>query len=241
MSCGEGGILGPVVGVMGVLMAVEAIKIITAEKTPPPASQLEGSYRSNIPTSDAATPTLLIYSAYSSPPFRTMRLRGKRPNCPSCSASATITRQSFTSGSLNYASFCGIASPVKILSDEERISAQEYREIVKDTSKMHTLIDVREKTQYDLCHIEKSLNMPFSDIEASDGQDPGEGHSAFQHLISGNRGPIYFVCRFGNDSQVAVRRLKNTPGLEGKLGPVRDIKGGLAAWRRDVDPWFPEY
>src|SRR5690554_7024451 len=30
VSCGDGGILGPVVGVMGVLQALEAIKLLTA-------------------------------------------------------------------------------------------------------------------------------------------------------------------------------------------------------------------
>ena len=235
MSCGDGGILGPVVGVMGVLMAIEAIKIMTAGKTPPPALQAGGTHNLNPPTS----PTLLLYSAYSFPPFRTIRLRGRRPNCPSCSASATINRQSFTSGSLDYASFCGLTSPVNILSDGERISAPEYWQIIQNPSNVHTLIDVREKTQYDLCNLRNSLNIPFSDIEASDPeQTPENNHSIFQRLIPDNHNPIYFVCRFGNDSQIAVRKLQKIPGFEGR---VQDIKGGLAAWRREVDSGFPEY
>lgn len=245
MSCGDGGILGPVVGVMGVLMAVEAIKIITAGMTPP-NSQVGGPYKPNTPSSAAITPTLLLYSAYSSPPFRTMRLRGKRPNCLSCSSLATIDRQSLASGSLDYAAFCGTTSPVSVLPNEERISAQEYREIVKDASKVHTLIDVREKTQYDLCHLENSFNLPFSHITGSSlGGNSRDIHSTFEHLMAENQDlalhPIYFVCRFGNDSQLAVQRLKDTPSLKGRLGTMRDIKGGLMAWKRDVDHGFPEY
>lgn len=71
--------------------------------------------------------------------------------------------------------------------------------------------------------------------------------------------PIYIVCKQGNDSQVAVRRLKTylalrqsgggemgDPNGEVKVdvpweGGIWDIKGGLVKWARDVDTSFPEY
>lgn len=226
-SCGEGGILGPVVGAMGVLMAVETIKIIAVDP---------GTHNPII-----TTPTLLLYSAYSHPPFRSIRLRGKRLDCPSCSASSTITRESLKSGSLDYEFFCGLVSSSDILSSEERLSAKEYKETIKDTGTVHTLIDVREKPQYDICHLGNSINIPFSEIISSysGGGLPRE-NSAVQQLIEDMRipRPIYFICRHGNDSQLAVRKLKNTPGYE---GGVRDIKGGLTAWSKEVDLGFPEY
>lgn len=255
ISCGEGGILGPVVGVMGVLMATEAIKIIAAGHSldsrlnSDVADDLNGT--ASITNSSSATismnpvPSLLVYSAYSFPPFRSMRLRGKRPNCPSCSASRSITRQSLTSGSLDYVSFCGIAPPPNLLPIDERMSAKEFKERVKDGGMAHTLIDVREKTQYDICHLEDSLNVPFSDLSAFDGDEMVDANFTLQQLIDGDRkrrdGPIYFVCRFGNDSQLAVRKLKNSPTFASTGIIVLDIIGGLAAWRQDVDPGFPEY
>lgn len=224
-SCGEGGILGPVVGAMGVLMAVETIKIIAVNPGNPIVT----------------TPTLLLYSAYSHPPFRSIRLRGKRPDCPSCSASSTITRESFKSGSLDYEFFCGIVVSTDILSSEERLSAKEYKEKIKDTGTIHTLIDVREKPQYDICHLENSINIPLSEISSSysEGGLPRE-NSVIRQLMENIRipRPIYFICRHGNDSQLAVCKLKTTPGYE---GVVRDIKGGLTAWSKEVDLGFPEY
>lgn len=240
-SCGEGGILGPVVGVMGVLMAVESIKIIAAERVLPAISEAQGDLLPGPPNPLITTPTLLLYSAYSHPPFRSIRLRGKRPDCPSCSASSTITRQSLNSGSLDYEFFCGLVSSSDILSSEERLSAKEYKETIKDTGTVHTLIDVREKPQYDICHLENSINIPFSEIISSySGDGLPRANSAVRQLMEDMKTPrpVYFICRHGNDSQLAVRKLKTTPGYE---GVVRDIKGGLTAWSKEVDLGFPDY
>lgn len=51
------------------------------------------------------------------------------------------------------------------------------------------------------------------------------------------REPVYVVCRYGNDSQAAVRLLKDKFGLEN----IHDIAGGLHRWSIDVDPDFPIY
>jgi rhodanese-related sulfurtransferase len=39
--------------------------------------------------------------------------------------------------------------------------------------------------------------------------------------------PTFVVCRFGNDSQIAVGMMKS---LKEQFSDVRDIKGGLDAW-----------
>jgi len=39
--------------------------------------------------------------------------------------------------------------------------------------------------------------------------------------------PVFVICRFGNDSQLAVEIMKK---LDDKFVDVRDIKGGLDAW-----------
>ena len=240
-SCGEGGILGPVVGVMGVLMAVEVIKIITVERVSPATSEAQSDLLTGTSKPTSTTPTLLLYSAYSHPPFRSIRLRGKRLDCPSCSASSILTRESFKSGSLDYEFFCGLVSSSDILSSEERLSAKEYKETIKDTGTVHTLIDVREKPQYDICHLKNSINIPFSEIFSSYSGDglPRE-NSVVRQLLEDMTiaRPVYFICRNGNDSQLAVHKLKTTAGY---AGVVRDIEGGLAAWSKEVDLAFPEY
>jgi rhodanese-related sulfurtransferase len=48
------------------------------------------------------------------------------------------------------------------------------------------------------------------------------------HLANIPRGkPTFVVCRFGNDSQIAVGLMKK---LKEQFPDVRDIKGGLDAW-----------
>lgn len=49
--------------------------------------------------------------------------------------------------------------------------------------------------------------------------------------------PVVVVCRRGNDSQLAVQLLHE---MDSNLN-IRDIRGGLHAWARDVDSLFPVY
>lgn len=243
VSCGDGGILGPVVGVMGVLQALEAIKVIT-QKTPIEAS--------------ADPPSLLIFSAYSNPMFRSIRLRSRKAKCASCSAHATVTKQALESGSLDYVQFCGSVLPnMDPLSPEERISAQNYARLrtgvnphTGTVSKRdsHILVDVREKVQFELCNIDGSMNVPFSIVSATrspTGSDWSGGamyeESSWVTQLKQTERPIFVICRLGNDSQVTVKKMKKL-GLD--LGGKRfigDIKGGLQAWRKDVDNDFPDY
>ena len=62
--------------------------------------------------------------------------------------------------------------------------------------------------------------------------------------------PLYVVCRRGNDSQVAVKLLKEyfgeqsyspSAGEKASSVEVKDIAGGLSLWTDEVDPLFPKY
>ena len=237
LSCGEGGILGPVVGVMGVLMAMEAIKIILAGLDIP--EEVEGN--GNEPTSTKDSHTLLLYSAYGNPPFRSVRLRGKRARCDACSADPAITKDSLKSGSLNYAVFCGITSPVNILNKEERIDANDYAQKLASAVEQHVLVDVRDKVQFDMCSVDGSLNIPFAELDSCTADNvAGSGHPELQALHASDA-PIYTVCRFGNDSQLAVQKLKALGYDNNGKRYIGDIKGGFRVWKEDVDPTWPEY
>ncbi|KAI9734805.1 MAG: Urmylation protein, partial [Candelina submexicana] len=211
LSCGDGGILGPVVGIIGVLQALEAIKLITAD-----------------PVKDdtqAEKPSLLLFSAFSNPQFRAIRLRPRRAKCAACSAQATVTRDSMDSGSLDYVQFCGISSPVNVLSNEERVSAQAYKERHGGVNQDHLLLDVREEVQFKLVSLDGSMNIPFSHIQSGIPRDPDRWTTFLQsqeHHAQSLGGlpsplppdaPIFVVCRYGNDSQLAVRKLKDA-GLD---------------------------
>ncbi|CBX97728.1 hypothetical protein LEMA_P091370.1 [Plenodomus lingam JN3] len=254
LSCGEGGILGPVVGVMGVLQALEAIKVLT-QKKPAAGSDISPDI-----------PSLLIFSAYSTPMFRSIRLRSRKPKCAACSPHATITPQALDSGSLDYVQFCGSMNPVDALTPQERISAENYAKLRNGVNPFtgtvsskdnHILVDVREKVQFELCNIDGSVNVPFSKVAATpltadlvsspslSTPSPGSGmdvdESEWVAQLRRTEKPIFVVCRLGNDSQVTVRKMKDL-GLDfGGRRFIGDIRGGLQAWRKSVDAEFPEY
>ncbi|KAJ5915018.1 hypothetical protein N7504_003901 [Penicillium tannophilum] len=250
VSCADGGIMGPVVGTMGVLQALEAIKVITA---------LDVDTLNQTPRQDP--PALHIFSAYSNPLFRTIRLRSRRINCAVCSASATVSLDTIKSGSTDYTFFCGSASLPSMLGPEERLSPQEYRErhpqvvhggLEQAPSRPHTIIDVRDQAQFGICNLANSVNIPISKILASmptpttqrlqgDSSESQPPSWLPPDLASDSNDPIYVVCRLGNDSQIAVKKMKDL-GLD-RNGQrfIGDIRGGFRAWREQIDPHWPEY
>lgn len=231
LSCGEGGIIGPVVGVMGVLQALEAIKLLTA-KPAPPASELEILMEAS---PAPPQPTLLMFSTYSSQSFRSVRMRTRHAACESCSAAATITPSSLNEGSLDYAAFCGISHPVSLLRPEARISAMQFARLPRDGS--NVLVDVRDATQYAMCALRGSLNVPWT----------GDAHSWVEKaaqsgaLPRGNGSDLYVVCRYGNDSQLAVQAIADLANNGGPAIMAKDIEGGFRAWKQQVDAEWPEY
>jgi len=241
VSCGDGGVLGPVVGVMGVLQALEAIKLIVAGKLKAPAPPESEPVQSD--TAPAAT--MLLFSANSSPPFRSVRLRSRRPKCFACSSEAGLSLESLTSGSLDYVLFCGVTSPINLLSPEERIEARQYYDLIRDSKKKeHLLLDVREKVQFDICALPGSINVPFSTLQGNrpitsagiEGEKPAWIPEGLP-----DDAPIYVVCRLGNDSQVVTRKLLESGLGRGGERYIGDIRGGLKAWREQVDGSWPEY
>ncbi|THX52660.1 hypothetical protein D6D06_06590 [Aureobasidium pullulans] len=218
VSCGEGGILGPVVGVMGILQALEAIKLITAS-----------------PDTAAPPPSLLLFSAYSIPQFRNVKLRSRRVDCASCSANHTVTPASLTSGSMDYIAFCGVTNPVDVLPSSSRISASDLLSTLSSTSPHDDyapiILDVRDPTQFELCNLPSSINLPWQGLSSRLRDDP-------QVMEDLKDRDVLVVCKLGNDSQLAVQMLEAAnPGIRS----LKDVKGGFRAWRNEVDPEWPDY
>lgn len=214
---------------MGVLQALECIKLIVRGV-------------GNVPVlgrgeqeAEAPKPSLLIFSSTSISPFRSVRLRTRRPDCYACSMKAELSIENLESGSLDYVAFCGEVNPINLLDLEERVSAREYA-ACRAKADPHLLIDVREKIQFDICHLAGSVNIPFSKLQADEGFDIVEKD------LKECEGPVFIICRLGNDSQISTRKLKEKFMLHnGVTREFKDIEGGLRAWKRDVDKNWPEY
>ncbi|KAK2611622.1 hypothetical protein N8I77_004953 [Diaporthe amygdali] len=242
VSCGEGGVLGPVVGAMGVLQALEAIKIVAAGMHLPATTP-----RAAVP------PTLLLFSgaAVGAPSFRSVRMRARRKECFACGegSAARLTLGTLRSGSLDYVAFCGgMSGPVRVLGDGERVSAQAYQEVLQGQVKARpVLLDVRERELFDIGCIDGALSIPYSKIQGAGRAKRPEGvEGAAEEVLPDwvppdlpGDAPIYVVCRVGNDSQLVAKQLKDLGlGRDGKRF-IGDIKGGMKAWKQEVDSTLP--
>ncbi|RCH92710.1 Molybdenum cofactor synthesis protein 3 [Rhizopus azygosporus] len=144
-KCVDNGVVGVVPGVIGILQALEAIKVAI------------GSTALN-------DPSFLIFSAMSNPMFRTMRLRQKKKDCAICGESPTITEL------IDYVQFCQGEANDDVVSEhllkrEERIDVDEYDDILKN-KRPHVLLDVRPKVQYDICHLPNSIHIPIDELDS---------------------------------------------------------------------------
>lgn len=211
-NCGDGGVLGAITGVIGALQALETIKIILGN-----TGVLSGR--------------LLLFDGQQST-FRNLKLRSKKADCVACSDNASLTKL------IDYEQFCSMKatdkdSHLKLLAPHERISVQEYKELV-DNNVRHLLIDVRGANQFEICQLPTSINIPIDDILKN-----RRTLELAQMAASGNM-PVFVVCRRGNDSQLAVRHLEPLFQKQG-LEPPKDISGGLHAWTHHIDSDFPIY
>lgn len=293
LSCGEGGIVGPVVGVMGVLMALEAIKLITCP-TLRKADGLEGQDKQvngglEVGEGGKVEKTdLLLFTAYSSPMFRNLKVRGKRKECVACGEEGRgpeRLRKKFedaanglsVSADDEYITFCGLRKQDTV-SDEEKVDVRRFAEILFSRTSTpspsypsstlpviastpqnshYLLIDVREAVEYNICRLpdpyNSTINIPITTFERDltlNTSAPSNTQNYPHWLPTDPHMPIYVVCKQGNDSKRAVRKLKEylqqRGGTEGggcrlRTGGIFDVKGGLREWKKLVDGGFPWY
>ena len=211
-NCGDGGVIGAITGIIGALQALEAIKIIIG---------LPG----------VLTGKLLLFDG-SQTTFRNVRLRLKSPKCLVCSDEPKITEL------IDYEQFCQMKatdkdSHLSLLEAHERITVQEYEEILKNDND-HLMIDVRGVNEFEICQLGKSINIPIKEVLA------GKRNEEIVSAAKNQKKPVYLLCRRGNDSQLAVAYLRKI-FKENNLPEPKDVVGGLHAWTKNVDPEFPIY
>lgn len=223
-NCADGGVLGPVPGVLGCVQALEVLKI---------AAGLGASYSGS----------MLLFDGLGGH-FRRIRLRRRRPDCAVCGKQPTVTCLQ------DYEAFCGSSATdkcraLKLLGPEERVSVADYKRVL-DSGAPHVLLDVRPPVEVDICRLQHSLHIPLSQLERRDADSlellGAALRKAKQDSQEGAALPVYVICKLGNDSQKAVKVLQSLTTLPELDSPsVRDIVGGLMAWAARIDGTFPQY
>ncbi len=101
------------------------------------------------------------------------------------------------------------------------VSVQELKEWI-DSGKMFTLVDVREPDERNIASIGGRL-IPLNSIP--------------QHLQELDpETDLVVYCRSGGRSGMAVEFMRRN-GLE----RARNLRGGILAWSREIDPTIPQY
>lgn len=160
---------------------------------------------------------------------RTIKMRPKRPECPLC-GTKSITQL------VDYVQFCGAGAHDKdtslnLLDDVVRLSPSE----VQLRAAEDVIIDVRPPTEFDICRLPLPvLNYPLKKL-TRDTTD------FFNSCITENTKRVIFVCRRGNDSQRAAQLVNKATLQSDRVVKAVDMRGGLYAWNRDIDPTFPLY
>jgi adenylyltransferase/sulfurtransferase len=138
-SCAEGGVLGILPGLVGVIQATEVIKLILGKGEP-----LIGR--------------LLLVDALNMR-FRELKLR-KNPECPVCGQDPTVTKL------IDYQQFCGIVpetpQEANVKNGIPQLTVKELKRRI-DAGEDVQLIDVREPYEYQIAHIGGKL-IPQNDV-----------------------------------------------------------------------------
>jgi len=141
-SCAEGGVLGVLPGIIGVIQATEAIKVMIGIGEP-----LIGRF--------------LIYDALKMK-FRELKLR-KDPECPVCGTNPTVTTL------IDYDQFCGVVPTVQEAEtasgpgrDWEITAVQLKKKL--DAGETPFILDVREPNEYQINRIAGSTLIPLGEL-----------------------------------------------------------------------------
>jgi molybdopterin/thiamine biosynthesis adenylyltransferase/rhodanese-related sulfurtransferase len=135
-SCAEGGVLGILPGLVGVIQATEVIKLILGK-------------------GDSLIGRLLLVDALAMK-FRELKLR-KNPDCPACGRHRTITKL------IDYDEFCGIRGEEKpVAGGISEIQVEELKRRL-DAKEDLFVLDVREPHEYQICNIGGHL-IPLGDL-----------------------------------------------------------------------------
>ncbi|NLG98009.1 MAG: molybdopterin-synthase adenylyltransferase MoeB [Chloroflexi bacterium] len=153
---------------------------------------------------------LLLYDALDMS-FQTVNLQ-KNPNCKVCGPNPQVTQL------IDYEQFCGVpARGAHVPENIPEISPAELAERLKDGRPV-CLLDVREAVEQQISNLPGARNIPLMNLPAM-----------LSELDRGTEIVVY--CRTGVRSARAADLL-----LKEGFKNVKNLRGGINAWAREVDP-----
>ena len=196
-SCAEGGVLGVLPGVIGVLQGVETLKLLLG-------------------VGDPLIGRLLLFDALALS-FRELTLR-KDPDCALCGPHRSITEL------VDYEAFCGMAEGGTMDKDvrDWEISAKDLASRLARGDEL-TLIDVREPHEWQIARLPNATLIPLNTIP-----------SRLAELDSSRE--IVLHCHHGQRSMRALEFLR-----QAGFRKLKNLRGGIDAWSKDVDRSVPRY
>ena len=159
-SCAEGGVLGILPGIIGVIQATETVKLILGQ-------------------GDSLIGRLLLFDALSMK-FRELKLR-RDPGCPICGENPTVD------GLIDYEQFCGIGVGLEdeASDPESDITPHDLKEWL-DRGEEISVLDVREPHEFEICRIPGSTLIPIGQLHSRVGELDRDSHIV-AHCRSGVR------------------------------------------------------
>jgi adenylyltransferase/sulfurtransferase len=255
-SCADAGVLGPVPGLIGILQAMETIQILTQTGTM--------HHHSMFMMYDAMAGTI---HQIQKPKHKRSNciVCGNHPTIRSMQESQqNLVHEYQTRGPavVTTATTTGVTDNDKKEEDPQQqddgdddddetkdwhVTCSQYNQ-VRNQREPHVLLDVRTAKQFELCALPGAINIPLEELPTA--------FDRVQELSNHGQYTIYCLCRRGIASLEATRILqraaKNKHHTTATITAttqqpekidlvVRNIRGGLTAWRKDVDPSFPKY
>jgi adenylyltransferase/sulfurtransferase len=194
-SCAEGGVLGVLPGVIGLIQGIEILKLLLG-------------------LGETLIGRLLLFDALAMR-FREVRLE-KDPACPICGEQPTIREL------IDYETFCGL-TPAPAAADAELFEIGPGELAAALEGGEVTLVDVREPHEYEIAHIEGARLIPLGRLPERLGElDSSE--------------EIVLHCHTGERSLRALEFLRQSG-----FRKLKNLRGGIDAWSREVDPEVPRY
>jgi sulfur-carrier protein adenylyltransferase/sulfurtransferase len=181
-SCAEGGVLGILPGLVGLIQSTEAIKLIIGKGDP-----LVGR--------------LLLFNALEMT-FDTVKIR-RNPKCPVCGDNPTIKEL------IDYDQFCGVGRGQEAAPEAgsvPEITVKELAERLKRKDKF-TLVDVREPHEYQIAKIPGSKLIPLGEV-ANRANELDTADDIVVHCKSGMRSAKAIKVL----QQMGFRKLRNVKG-----------------------------